>query len=157
MQYIPEQFNLTCFRSNSSRICQKFRTVQQISSTSVPVGEFFQASSEIKVTSVNSSIHPFCFSARSKPCFGDYPTRFPLLNVYPTIYIPAVALGSCKKNDPLDLSMCSLETASKLSNMPLTVIVVGAGISGLCTAVALYQAGHSIKVKLSPNSLIVYI
>lgn len=30
--------------------------------------------------------------------------------------------------------------------MPLRVIVVGAGIAGLCAGVALRQAGHSVKV-----------
>ncbi|KAJ4287774.1 hypothetical protein N0V90_012478 [Kalmusia sp. IMI 367209] len=30
--------------------------------------------------------------------------------------------------------------------MPLKVIVVGAGVSGLCTAVGLHRAGHSVKV-----------
>ncbi|KAI1086823.1 putative salicylate hydroxylase [Rostrohypoxylon terebratum] len=30
--------------------------------------------------------------------------------------------------------------------MPLRVIVVGAGIGGLCTAVAMQQAGHSVKI-----------
>ena len=30
--------------------------------------------------------------------------------------------------------------------MPLEVIVAGAGIGGLCAAVALRQAGHSVKV-----------
>ena len=30
--------------------------------------------------------------------------------------------------------------------MPLSIIVVGAGIAGLCAAVALRQAGHLIEV-----------
>lgn len=30
--------------------------------------------------------------------------------------------------------------------MPLEVVIAGAGISGLCTAVALHQNGHSVKV-----------
>jgi salicylate hydroxylase len=38
--------------------------------------------------------------------------------------------------------------------MSLNVIVVGAGISGLCTAVAIYQAGHSVKVRLGNHILI---
>ncbi|POR33734.1 3-hydroxybenzoate 6-hydroxylase 1 [Tolypocladium paradoxum] len=34
----------------------------------------------------------------------------------------------------------------QVQEMPLEVIVVGAGIGGLCTAVAMQQAGHSVKV-----------
>lgn len=30
--------------------------------------------------------------------------------------------------------------------MPLNIIVVGAGIAGLSTAIALRQAGHTVKV-----------
>lgn len=30
--------------------------------------------------------------------------------------------------------------------MPLSIIIAGAGIGGLCTSVALQQAGHSVKV-----------
>lgn len=40
--------------------------------------------------------------------------------------------------------------------MPLQVVIAGAGISGLCTAVALHQNGHSVKArefKGNPNSL----
>ena len=33
--------------------------------------------------------------------------------------------------------------------MPLSIIIVGAGIAGLCTAVALRQAGHTVKVSKS--------
>lgn len=33
------------------------------------------------------------------------------------------------------------------SKMPLQVIVVGAGVGGLCAAVALHKAGHAVKVR----------
>ena len=33
--------------------------------------------------------------------------------------------------------------------MPLRVIIVGAGVAGLCTAVALRQAGHTVEVILT--------
>ena len=33
--------------------------------------------------------------------------------------------------------------------MPLKVVVVGAGIAGLCAAVSLRQAGHSVQVSSS--------
>ena len=36
--------------------------------------------------------------------------------------------------------------ASLLNSMPLKVIVVGAGIAGLCAATALRQEGHHVEV-----------
>lgn len=35
--------------------------------------------------------------------------------------------------------------------MPLKIIVVGAGIAGLCAAVSLRQAGHEVEVCLQRN------
>lgn len=38
---------------------------------------------------------------------------------------------------------------------PLKIIVVGAGIAGLCTAVALRQAGHNVEVRAQyPSQLV---
>lgn len=42
------------------------------------------------------------------------------------------------------LLQCLCQADSR--NMPLNVIVVGAGIAGLCAAVALHQVGHDITV-----------
>jgi len=35
--------------------------------------------------------------------------------------------------------------------MPLKVVVIGAGIAGLCTATSLRQAGHSVQVRKKNN------
>ena len=35
--------------------------------------------------------------------------------------------------------------------MPLEIIVVGAGIAGLCAAVSLRRAGHTVKVSNQPQ------
>lgn len=37
--------------------------------------------------------------------------------------------------------------------MPLTVIIVGAGIGGLCAAVALHQGGHNVTVSQNTGAV----
>ena len=40
------------------------------------------------------------------------------------------------------------EATQKIRGLnPLKIIIVGAGIGGLCTAVALRQAGHNVEVR----------
>ena len=43
-----------------------------------------------------------------------------------------------------------------LSIMPLKVIVVGAGIGGLCAALSLRQAGHHVEVNSSRELFLAY-
>jgi NADPH-dependent 2,4-dienoyl-CoA reductase/sulfur reductase-like enzyme len=55
----------------------------------------------------------------------------------------------------VDLPSGSLDSTVIISsyNMPLKIIVVGAGIAGLVAAVSLEQAGHHVKVNQPVNLL----